>query len=261
VTAPQQQTPSLLDLEHIDRVDPERRGPVTFADDESLQRRLDRRGADRRRQERRGVPTPSPDLGVRELCHDLRQPLASAVVLTHMLERETGLTSAGRSRLEVLQAELVRLADMLSAQLEPAAPTFVDLAAVGRGVCCAPTEPAVVPVELVVEAAPLVVGDDAQLRRLVANLVSNARSAAGARGRVRVHIGSGNDGARIAVEDSGDAAGPPSTSGFGLGLLIVDAVVRRHGGSSVCRASPLGGLEVAVTLPAAPPQQAGGGRS
>lgn len=260
MTAPQQQGLSLLDLEHTDRGDPPARGPVSFVDDESLQRRLDRRSAERRSRERRGIPTPSPDLGTRELCHDLRQPLASAVVLTHMLDREAGLTAAGRQRLELLHTELARLAGMLSAQLEPAAPVLVDLAGVVRGVCEAPADGSAVAVELLVDAAPAIAGDVVQLTRMVANLVTNARTAAGPRGRVRVHVGPAEGGALVAVEDSGDAVGPPSTSGSGLGLLIVDTVVRRHGGSSVLRASALGGLEVCIALPAAGTGRDAGGR-
>ena len=256
MNAPQQQTEPLLDLEHPrtprHRSDRSARGPVTFSDDESLQRRLDRRSTDRRGRERRGAPRPtaSTQLGARELCHDLRQPLASAVVLTHMLEKEAGLTTAGRQRLELLQAELGRLAGMLTTHLEPSAPALVDLATVVRGLCGAPEDAIAVPVELVVDHTPLVLGDPVQLSRLVANLVTNAQGAAGPGGRVRVRVGASGSSARVSVEDSG-GAGAAATSGFGLGLMIVDSVVKRHGGGSTCSASELGGLQVAVTLPAA----------
>lgn len=102
--------------------------------------------------------------------------------------------------------------------------------------------------ELVLDDAPLVVGEPVQLSRLVANLVTNARGAAGPGGRVRVRVSTEGGRARVAVEDSGGTGAP--TSGFGLGLLIVDSVVKRHGGGSTCSASELGGLQVAVTLPA-----------
>jgi signal transduction histidine kinase len=262
VTAPQQRR-TLLDLEHGGRGDPRARGPVTFSDHALLQRRLDRRSAERRHAERRDTARPpaSAELGLRELCHDLRQPLSSAVVLTHMLEKEAGLTAAGRQRLDLLHSELARLSGMLRMQLEPGAPVLVDVAAVVRAVCEAPADASAAAVELLIDPAPPVAGDVVQLTRLVANLVTNARSAAGPRGRVRVRVGSCPEGARFTVEDSGGAVDPPPASGSGLGLLIVDAVVRRHDGSSTCRASALGGLEVSVTLPDARQPQDDGGRS
>lgn len=253
MTTPQQQAHPLLDLEHSCSDQRRRRGPVTFSDDEGLRRRLERRDAERRRRDRRGNagPTTAAQLEARELCHDLRQPLASSVVLAHMLEKEPGLSTAGRQQVELLHAELARLAGMLMTHLEPAAPVLVDVVAVVRGVCEAPVEPGAVPVDLVVEHTPLVLGEPVPLSRLVANLVANARGAAGPGGRVRVRVGASGPSARVAVEDSGDAVGAAPTAGFGLGLMIVDSVVKRHGGASSCSASELGGLQVAVTLPAA----------
>ena len=258
MTAPQQQPHTLLDLEHSGTDDRRSRGPVTFSNDESLQRRLERRSADRRRRERaaHSAPATAAELGARELCHDLRQPLASAVVLSHMLAKEPSLSAAGRRQVELLHTELARLAGMLTSHLEPAAPTLVDVAGVVRGVCETPDAPGAVAVELVLEGAPLVVGEPVQLSRLVANLVTNARGAAGHQGRVRVRVSASGAWVQVAVEDSGGASAP--TSGFGLGLLIVDSVVKRHGGGSTCSASELGGLQVAVTLPAALPSPAGG---
>ena len=261
MTALQQQPHSLLDLEQP-HSHTRRTGPVAFSDDELLQHQLERRSAERRQERRDGIAAAAGlELDARELCHDLRQPLSSAVVLTHMLGKEADLTAAGRQRLELLHAELARLSGMLSSQLEAAAPVLVDLAAVVRGVCDAPVDATAAPLQLLVDEAPLVLGDPVQLARLVANLVANARGAAGSAGAVRVHVGSVDGAARIAVEDSGDAAGDAASSGYGLGLLIVDSVVRRHGGASSCSPSSLGGLQVAVTIPAALPGQHAGRRA
>lgn len=262
MTEPRDDAASLLDLDlDLERTEqPDRRGrsgPVTFSDAEMLQRLLERRSKDRRRGERRGVSAPAAaaELGSRELCHDLRQPLASAVVLTHMLERETGLSAAGRHRLGLLHGELGRLAGMLTAHLEPSATELVDVVAVVRDVCDAPVGSDAPLLALSAAPTPLVLGDPVQMTRLVANLVSNARSAAGPTGAVRVRVGDEGGSVRIVVEDSGSALGDDLAPGFGLGLMIVESVLRRLGGTSTCAASELGGLRVTLTIPAGLPGQ------
>jgi signal transduction histidine kinase len=49
------------------------------------------------------------------------------------------------------------------------------------------------------------------------------------------------------------------TGGFGLGLSIVKSVTAAHGGSVGLVAPPEGGLEVTVSLAAAPPAGPGNG--
>jgi signal transduction histidine kinase len=50
------------------------------------------------------------------------------------------------------------------------------------------------------------------------------------------------------------------TAGYGLGLSIVDSVVKAHGGRLTVTAPPSGGLEVRVELPAAPAPRPARGR-
>jgi len=47
-----------------------------------------------------------------------------------------------------------------------------------------------------------------------------------------------------------DEARSRDDGGSGLGLSIVDEVVRAHGGSMSITQSPLGGVRIQVTLPA-----------
>ena len=113
-------------------------------------------------------------------------------------------------------------------------------------------------------ASPVTVfGDAALLRRLVRNLLDNARVHAGGATEVRVEP----DGtrARIVVEDAGagvaeadrerifepffraDAAA--RGSGFGLGLAIVRQIAAAHGGRVEVVPRPAGGTRFVVTLP------------
>jgi signal transduction histidine kinase len=131
---------------------------------------------------------------------------------------------------------------------------------VARDCCASADAGAPVPVELVVEASPVVVGDAAELHRVVVNLLHNARRAAGPHGRVRLRVAGAGGSAVLQVDDSGGQqaqdADVPST---GLGLLIVSGIVRRHGGVVETTDSDLGGLRISVRLPAALPLQETGG--
>ena len=115
-----------------------------------------------------------------------------------------------------------------------------------------------------VVATPVTVnGDPALLRRLVRNLLDNARVHAGGATEVRVEAGEGV--ARLVVEDAGGgipeadrarifepfyrAEGAARGSGFGLGLAIVRQIADAHGGHVEYAPREGGGSRFTVTLP------------
>ena len=128
-------------------------------------------------------------------------------------------------------------------------------------------EAALADVSLSLHATPVwVSGDPALLGRLVANLLENViRHGPGSAATIRVAARDGR--ALLEVSNGGGVIDPKlvgrlvepfqrldrrrSSRGAGLGLSIVDAVARAHGGSLALEAPPEGGLRACVNLPAA----------
>ena len=141
-------------------------------------------------------------------------------------------------------------------------------------------------VELSVQpgAAFLVIGDDARLRQVIGNLMSNALTHTPDGSPIEVSIGSGTLDPRIPdsapavtldVTDHGpgmtpeqaqrvferfyraDQARTRTTGGSGLGLAIVRALVTAHGGAASVRTAPGRGATFRIALPLAPEAQGG----
>lgn len=104
--------------------------------------------------------------------------------------------------------------------------------------------------------------DEASLQILLQNLISNAVRHTPEGGQVRVWLDAVPGAVELHVQDSGPGVAPEMRSrvferffregpgqGAGLGLSIVSRIVELHGGQVGLRDSPLGGLDVVVTLP------------
>ncbi len=104
-----------------------------------------------------------------------------------------------------------------------------------------------------------------RLRQVIANLLDNALKYTPAGGRVDIEASGGEDGVRIVVRDTGPGIPAEelphiwerlfrgdrsrSTPGLGLGLSLVQAIVRAHGGTVTARSLPEAGAEFTVRLP------------
>lgn len=217
---------------------------------------------------------------VANASHELRTPLALNRALVELAVTQPGAAAETRQlgdallavnqRHERLIDGLLTLADSEHAVTQRSP---VDLAQVAAHVCRL-AGPAAALAEVTLRAGPLdpapTHGDPVLLERLAHNLVENAIRHNVVGGRLSVSTATVPDGVRLTVANTGAEvpdyevealfqpfrrlgdrrAGPDR--GFGLGLSIVRAVARAHGGDATAVALPGGGLSVTVTLPARP---------
>lgn len=199
-------------------------------------------------------PAP-PGQEFREICHDMRQPVAGVLSLAAAALTVPELPSAARCWLEQIIAEAESLAELIEQSLAcdsagDGAPRtdlgeLADEVVAGeeltyRGLLhiTAPSRPVLAAVSRV------------DARRIIANLLSNGTRAAGPDGCVTVHIARADGNARLVVQDSGPgfARIRPST---GLGTKVIAQCLARCGGQMDYGRSPAGGVKATVLLPLA----------
>ncbi len=208
--------------------------------------------------------------GLADLGHDLRTPLATLKLTVGRLDPTASSTADMRAELEYLSGLVSNFESLLrlGSPHDPEAMQDVDLGllierlrrrfkalADERGVTMAFAPP---------DAALVVRGDQVALEQAVGNLVQNAvfwavgnvAVLAFMRGEEAVvevrDDGPGLDADEVARlstrRERGDDAGGRG-EGFGLGLSIADAAVRRHGGRLELQTAPDGGTRAALVLP------------
>jgi signal transduction histidine kinase len=191
--------------------------------------------------------------------HELRSPLARLRVSLEMLSGDAAVKARAARDVEELDA---LIGEMLEAS---------RLEALGKGAREEPVDllgllaEEAARVGAAVEGESTVVRGDARLlRRLVRNLLENARRHAGD-AAVEALVGRRGDGARLTVSDRGRGvpegererifepfyrpAGSAETgSGYGLGLALVRQIAHAHGGEARCLARDGGGTTFEVDL-------------
>jgi signal transduction histidine kinase len=215
---------------------------------------------------------------VANASHELRTPLATErVLIDEALANRRASPEELRSILEQLRdnsEETERLIDallLLARSEQPLGPgSSVDLAAVASSVIDrASAEATASGVELQADVQPAsAIGDPGLLERLVGNLVENAIRHNVPGGWATVTTGCDDGYALLEVSNAGSVIDPLSVPGLlepfrrasadrssdgrglGLGLSIVDAIVRNHHGELHVEARPDGGLVVRVRLSA-----------
>ena len=236
-----------------------------FADKASLldqleSRCLERRGLDRRGDGNRGdYPAATEQtLLARQLCHDLRQPLAVIAAIAAGLDLEPGLSVTGRQRLEQLLEQTQRLSSFVAGCLTAPQQVAVDLRRVLDAVVRSGSVLFEGTLQLAGSDEPVVRGDEVLLDRALTNVLDNACQAAGPDGLVRVALWSAPDGAHVDIDDDGPGFGRSAPrGGHGLGLGIARSVLDQHGGTLHTGPGMLGGTRVRIRLPLVMPTQVG----
>ena len=214
-----------------------------------------------------------------DASHELRTPLTSIRGYSELFRRgaderpEDLATSMRRieqeaTRMGVLVDELLLLARLDQGRPLERAP--VDLAAIASDAVS--DARAVDPTRRITLSAPdrkIVSGDEARLRQVVANLMTNALGHTPLGSPIEVNVGEGSGEAVLEVRDHGNGLSEEELAhvfepfyrsdpsryrergGAGLGLAIVSAIVEAHGGTVAVESEPGDGACFRVAIPLA----------
>ncbi|WP_022929031.1 sensor histidine kinase [Patulibacter americanus] len=215
-----------------------------------------------------------------DASHELRTPLASirgyaelfrvgAVREPDDVARAMGRIEDEAARMGTLVEDLLVLARLDEAPEHARQPVDVALIAEDAAHDARATDPER-PLRVDTDGEAIVLGDDGQLRQVLANLVRNAlvhtppgtevAIASRLRGDV-VELEVRDHGAGLPTDDPASLFGrfwraeggrARGRSGAGLGLAIVAGIVEAHGGDVRAADAPGGGASFVVTLPLAP---------
>jgi two-component system OmpR family sensor kinase len=215
---------------------------------------------------------------VADASHELRTPLAAVRAYAELfsrgaaqrpedLERSMRGISSESERMTVLVDDLLLLARLDEGRPLERKPVRLERV-VEDAVETARTVDPDRPISLMLESAP-VLGDQARLRQIIDNLLSNVRAHTPAGSPVDVRVSTSNCSAVVAVTDSGpgltdrdaervfrrfyraDESRSRASGGVGLGLAIVAAVAEAHGGTVAAASDHGQGATFTVTLPLA----------
>jgi heavy metal sensor kinase len=220
---------------------------------------------------------------VADASHELRTPLAVMRAELEVALRDHDRAADASEVLDSAAEEVARMSKIvddlltlahrdenrLELLLEP-----VDLGKVATGVAVQLrplAEAAGVQLSVEAPAGAVVLADRARLTQVVTNLVDNAVKFTGAGGSVRVRVWEADEGAGLAVADTGpgiapehlrrvfdrfyrlDAARTRARGGSGLGLAICRELVEAHGGRIWAESVVGAGSTFALALPIQPP--------
>jgi signal transduction histidine kinase len=204
------------------------------------------------------------------IAHEVRTPLGIIRSSAQMLRREPAISAEGRELVGFIESETERLNRLVSAMLDtarPRAPSFaaVDLHRLIRSsvaMLATLADRNRVQVATRLQAARAVIEcDEEQMTQVLLNLLMNGLQILRHGGHIEV--ATHDDGQQLIVEiaDNGPGIDPAERArvfeafffrregGIGLGLAIVQQIIRAHGGDIEAADSVLGGALFRIRLP------------
>ncbi|MGZ4665032.1 MAG: sensor histidine kinase [Frankiaceae bacterium] len=191
---------------------------------------------------------------VAEVCHDMRQPLATMRYLLEnaLQEHRSSLIGGYLSGINAQLDYMMDLTERLLGEFAVAREAVEVHALLQAVVATVQGEAAKssARLSLVVSEQMIVWADEVSLRRAIINLAENAIRVAGAAGQVRISASRRPGMVAICVEDSGPGLEGAVNRRPALGLLITEQVARVHGGRvEAAVSSRLGGAAFWLLLP------------
>jgi two-component system, NtrC family, sensor kinase len=211
-----------------------------------------------------------------ELAHEIRNPVASLRNCLELLQRRLVDDPEGREYAALAIDELLRMHELAERMLHlnrPRDPAVgrCDAAQVAREVAALARIGADGVVVSVVADGPMpaAIPPDA-LKQVLINLVQNARDAVPRGLEMEIIVERGDGLVRVATCDNGPGIPPEirrrifdpffttraTAGGVGLGLFVVEGVIRGHGGTVAVDDAPGGGACFRIAVPAADPAAA-----
>ena len=194
-----------------------------------------------------------------EICHDMRQPVASILILADAALSEASIPSPVRASLGHVREQAEWLGDLLQDVLEPDGASTADgkahdLTRIASDAVQAAQATYRGDLHLQWSTGDMsVLGSAIDLRRAIGNVVSNATRAAGPDGTVVVELDSAGDHVLLSVDDDGPGFGLIRRE-IGLGLRAAARGLKSYGGRIEFGRSRTGGTRVVLVLRAlAPP--------
>jgi two-component system OmpR family sensor kinase len=217
-----------------------------------------------------------------DASHELRTPLSSirgyAELFRHGAKGRPDDLGKAMTRIESESARMTQLVDdlLLLARLDEGRPLETTNVDISELAVDAAADAAVAdhehPIKVEAPEPVEVVGDEARLRQVVANLLRNATVHTPAKTPIEVSVTRQGDMAELRVADHGSGVPPEIAAriferfvradqargrehgGSGLGLAIVHAIVAAHQGSLTLETRPGGGATFVVQLPVRAPE-------
>lgn len=204
------------------------------------------------------------------IAHEVRTPLGILRSSAQMLLREQSISAEGRELAGFIESETERLNRLVTALLDAARPralSFSDVDVAQLIEKCAAmlgaqaeTRGIVIAVHLQARNA-LIECDENQLTQVLLNVLINGLQILKAGGHIEISLRDDVERVYIDIADDGPGVDPAERKqifeafffkregGIGLGLAIVQQIVRAHGGEIEVGESTLGGAEFRIQLP------------